>query len=56
MGWAKYSHEQIGINSFGASAPFKQVYAKFGITAESALKLFILLSPLSLFLDFVMTH
>lgn len=35
MGWAKYSHEQIGINSFGASAPFKQVYAKFGLTPES---------------------
>ena len=35
VGWAKYSHEQIGINSFGASAPFKQVYAKFGITGEN---------------------
>ena len=35
VGWAKYSHEQIGINSFGASGPFKDVYKKFGITGEN---------------------
>lgn len=34
LGWNKYAHESIGINSFGASAPFKSVYAKFGITGE----------------------
>jgi transketolase len=36
MGWAKYSHEQFGLNSFGASGPYKEVYAKFGITGPSA--------------------
>jgi len=25
----------IGMNSFGASAPFKELYKKFGITAEA---------------------
>lgn len=35
-GWAKYSHEQYGIDTFGASGPYKEVYKKFGITGESA--------------------
>ncbi|KAL8281200.1 hypothetical protein RQP46_006558 [Phenoliferia psychrophenolica] len=35
MGWAKYSHEQIGLPSWGASAPYKQAYAKFGITGPA---------------------
>jgi len=26
MGWEKYSHEQFGLNRFGASGPFKEVY------------------------------
>jgi transketolase len=25
----------IGMNSFGASAPYKELYKKFGITAEA---------------------
>ena len=25
----------VGMNSFGASAPFKELYKKFGITAEA---------------------
>jgi transketolase len=35
-GWAKYSHEQWGLTTFGASGPYKQVYEKFGITGDSA--------------------
>lgn len=27
MGWEKYSHEQFGLNRFGASGPYKEVYA-----------------------------
>lgn len=26
LGWAKYSHEQFGLNRFGASGPYKKVY------------------------------
>ena len=26
MGWEKYSHEQFGLNRFGASGPYKDVY------------------------------
>jgi transketolase len=34
FGWAKYSHYQIGMKTFGISAPYKQVYDHFGITPE----------------------
>ncbi|KAK7205517.1 transketolase [Myxozyma melibiosi] len=34
LGWQKYSHEQFGINTFGASGPYLQVYKKFGFTPE----------------------
>ncbi|TXT05928.1 hypothetical protein VHUM_03689 [Vanrija humicola] len=34
FGWAKYSHEHIGIDSFGASGPYLQVYKKFGLDGE----------------------
>jgi transketolase len=27
LGWEKYSHEQFGLNRFGASGPYKDVYA-----------------------------
>jgi transketolase len=27
MGWEKYTHEQFGLNRFGASGPYKEVYA-----------------------------
>jgi transketolase len=27
MGWERYSHEQFGLNRFGASGPYKEVYA-----------------------------
>jgi transketolase len=26
LGWEKYSHEQFGLNRFGASGPYKDVY------------------------------
>lgn len=32
-GWARYSHYQIGMRSFGASAPFKELYKRFGMDA-----------------------
>ena len=34
-GWAKYSHEQYGLQAWGASGPYKKVYEKFGITGDS---------------------
>ncbi|KAI0262899.1 transketolase [Gloeopeniophorella convolvens] len=34
-GWAKYSHEQYGLPSWGASGPYKKVYEKFGITGDN---------------------
>ena len=37
MGWSKYVAEEnfIGMNSFGASAPYKELYKHFKIDAES---------------------
>ncbi|KAL0263722.1 Transketolase [Diplodia seriata] len=32
LGWEKYSHEQFGLNRFGASGPYKEVYEKFEFT------------------------
>ncbi|KAI0287907.1 transketolase [Russula brevipes] len=34
-GWAKYSHEQYGLQGWGASGPYKKVYEKFGITGDN---------------------
>jgi transketolase len=34
LGWEKYSHEQFGLNRFGASGPYKEVYKKFHFTPE----------------------
>lgn len=31
QGWQEWSHCQLGIDSFGASGPFKKVYEKFGL-------------------------
>ncbi|KAF8575557.1 putative transketolase [Ramaria rubella] len=39
MGWAKYSHEQFGIDTFGASAPYQKVYAKHGFTGPNVAEL-----------------
>ncbi|KAK1222790.1 Transketolase [Marasmius sp. AFHP31] len=34
-GWQKYSHEQYGLDGWGASGPYLKVYAKFGITGDN---------------------
>jgi len=36
-GWEKYTSNGIsfGINSFGKSAPYKQIYKHFGLTSEN---------------------
>ncbi|KAH9951364.1 transketolase [Amylocystis lapponica] len=35
LGWSKYSHEQFGLAGWGASGPYKEVYAKFGLTGPN---------------------
>ncbi len=38
FGWHQYVGTKgvaIGLDTFGASAPFEQLYAKFGITSEA---------------------
>jgi len=34
-GWSKWSHEQYGLDTFGASAPAPALYSKFGFTGEN---------------------
>ncbi|KAG5519261.1 hypothetical protein PMAC_001886 [Pneumocystis sp. 'macacae'] len=34
LGWKKYSHEQFGLDTFGASAPYKDIYKEYGFTVE----------------------
>jgi len=38
VGWEKYSHEQFGLNRFGASGPYQKVYKKFEFTPEGITK------------------
>ncbi|KAK7943741.1 transketolase [Apiospora aurea] len=38
MGWERYTHEQFGINRFGASGAYKDVYEKFEFTPEGISK------------------
>lgn len=38
VGWQKYSHEQFGIDTFGASGPYKDVYNYFEFTPEGIAK------------------
>jgi transketolase len=35
LGWAKYSHAQVGVDTFGASAPGAACQKEFGITTEN---------------------
>lgn len=35
MGWHKYSHEQFGLEGWGASGPYVKVYEKFGLTSSN---------------------
>ncbi|KAG0369285.1 transketolase [Gamsiella multidivaricata] len=34
FGWDRYAHECIGIDTFGASGPFKEVYKHFGLVPD----------------------
>lgn len=38
MGWERYSNEQFGLNRFGASGAYKDVYKKFEFTPEGISK------------------
>lgn len=38
MGWSKYAHASIGVDSFGKSAPTQDLYKHFGLTAENVSK------------------
>ena len=38
LGWEKYSHEQFGLNRFGASGPYKDVYNRFEFNTEGVTK------------------
>ncbi|KAI0142261.1 transketolase [Xylariaceae sp. FL1272] len=38
LGWERYTHEQFGLNRFGASGAYKDVYKKFEFTAEGVSK------------------
>jgi transketolase len=35
LGWERYASSHIGIDHFGASAPFQRIFAEFGLTAEA---------------------
>ncbi len=35
FGWERYADRVIGIDHFGASAPYQTIYEKFGITAQA---------------------
>ncbi len=34
LGWERYAHRTVGLERFGASAPFADVYSKLGFTKE----------------------
>ncbi|CAK7216821.1 Transketolase [Sporothrix curviconia] len=33
-GWERYTHEQFGLDRFGASAPYKDLYKKFDFAVQ----------------------
>ena len=35
MGWRRFADDMIGIDHFGASAPYQTIYREFGLTAEN---------------------
>ncbi len=37
-GWHKYAEDVIGIEKFGASAPYNTLYEKYGLTAEAVIE------------------
>ena len=38
FGWGALSHDQFGLESWGASGPYAQVYEKFELTPEGIAK------------------
>ncbi|KAF8980070.1 Transketolase [Entomortierella lignicola] len=34
FGWTRYAHESIGIDTFGASGPYKEVFEHFGLVPD----------------------
>jgi len=36
--WSKYVHESYGVDTFGASGPYKDVYKKFGLVGDNLAK------------------
>jgi len=38
IGWSRYSHEHYGLDTFGASGPYKDVYAKYGLVPDNLTK------------------
>ncbi|KAF9177363.1 Transketolase [Haplosporangium sp. Z 767] len=34
FGWTRYAHESIGIDTFGSSGPYKEVYKHFGLVPD----------------------
>jgi transketolase len=45
LGWERYAHKVVGLDRFGASAPYPEVYERLGFTpervAEALLSLFV---------------
>ena len=37
LGWERYASSVIGINHYGASAPAKVIFEKFGFTVENVI-------------------
>jgi len=35
FGWQKYAHASLGIDQFGTSGPYMEVYAKYGLTPDA---------------------
>jgi transketolase len=35
LGWARYARRNIGMTTFGASAPLKELQSKFGFTPDA---------------------
>lgn len=38
QGWQRWAHAPFGMARFGASAPFKAIYDKFGFTVDNLTK------------------
>lgn len=38
FGWERYAHGSIGMNTFGASAPAKDLFKRFGFTSQNVVE------------------